>query len=713
MPATTIIPNVDVSMAARQYVSAGFVLVPIAKNSKGPNHKGWSKREQCIDTEDRAVRVRSGVGLAHAYSRTCCVDLDDVAKCREWLGDYIIDLDALMAAPDAVHILSGRENRGKLLYRLPDDVDPLITVKVAEAGLELRCGTRDGTTVQDVLPPSLHPMTMLPYKWGGRGEWSNPPVLPAEILDLWRQLEQDVEPARAGAGVADGDPEDDPMVRHLDESGRVRAKLRDGTRHIHCPFEHEHTTPGTLGDCSYFPALTGGYANGHFKCLHNHCAHRTDEEFIEGVGFDRHAVVAAQFDVVVNNTPALPGFKRDKNGRIEATIENVVLGSAYAPFAGFEVAFDTFRDEIMLSRDDGKNWESFRDTHYVELRIALERRGFKSIGREVIRDAVAKVAEDRQFDSAQLWLDSLQWDGKPRIEAFLADYWGASSSAYHRAVSTYLWTALAGRVLQPGIKADMVPIFVGRQGIRKSSGVAAMVPHVDLFAEISFHEKEQDLSRKMRGRLIAEIGELRGLHSREVEHIKAFITRTHEDWTPKYREFNTRFARRLVFAGTTNKDEFLADETGNRRFLPVNVSRVDVERIEQDRDQLWAEARIRFMAEGILWQDAEKQGAEVHHQYMMRDAWEDAIEKWLGSTDVETCGLVKDRTHIFTTDVLVEALLIDSKLHTRQAEMRVGNCLRALGYERKKLRVAGRARWAFVPTVPTDDDFGGNVETPF
>lgn len=426
--------------------------------------------------------------------------------------------------------------------------------------------------------------------------------------------------------------------------------------------------------------------------------------------------VTDKFEVlppIAANEPVLPGFKRDKNGRIEAAIENVVLGSAYAPFAGFEVAFDQFRDEIMLSRDGGENWESFRDTHYVELRIALERRGFKPIGREIIRDAIAKVAEDRQFDSAQLWLDSLKWDGVPRIERFLCDYWGASHSAYHRAVSTYFWTALAGRVLQPGIKADMVPILVGRQGIRKSSGVAAMVPHVDLFAEISFHEKEQDLSRKMRGRLVAEIGELRGLHSREVEHIKAFITRTHEDWTPKYREFNTRFARRLVFAGTTNKDEFLADETGNRRFLPVNVSRVDVERIEKDRDQMWAEARIRFMAEGVLWQDAEKQGAEVHHQYMMRDSWEDAIEKWLGSTDVENDGFVKDRAFISTTDALTDALLIDNKLHTRQAEMRVGNCLRALGYVRKKMRVLGRPRWVFVPSVPIDDALDGNVETPF
>ncbi len=85
----------------------------------------------------------------------------------------------------------------------------------------------------------------------------------------------------------------------------------------------------------------------------------------------------------------------------------------------------------------------------------------------------------------------------------------------------------------------------------------------------------------MRGRLVAEIGELRGLNTKELESIKAFVTRTHENWIPKYREFATQFPRRLVFVGTTNEDEFLADKTGNRRWLPVEVSKVDVKAIKE------------------------------------------------------------------------------------------------------------------------------------
>jgi predicted P-loop ATPase len=85
-------------------------------------------------------------------------------------------------------------------------------------------------------------------------------------------------------------------------------------------------------------------------------------------------------------------------------------------------------------------------------------------------------------------------------------------TAYTRAVSRYLWTALAGRIVTPGVKADMVPILVGGQGVGKSTGVSAMCPSNEFFTEVSFHEKEDDLARRMRGRLVGEIGELRGLH---------------------------------------------------------------------------------------------------------------------------------------------------------------------------------------------------------
>lgn len=187
----------NLSIAARQYVAAGWALVPIEPGSKGPKTPGWNRRENCITTVDQCHRAKSNIGLAHAYSGTCALDFDDLEKSRAWLQAKGIRLDDLWDAPDAVRISSGRPNRGKLLFKLPDGVKPLVTHNLQEFGIELRCAAANGHTMQDVLPPSIHPETGQPYRWEVDdvvGDWSAPPVLPAAVLFLWQNLDRRPEP---------------------------------------------------------------------------------------------------------------------------------------------------------------------------------------------------------------------------------------------------------------------------------------------------------------------------------------------------------------------------------------------------------------------------------------------------------------------------------------------------------------------------------------
>jgi len=393
-------------------------------------------------------------------------------------------------------------------------------------------------------------------------------------------------------------------------------------------------------------------------------------------------------------------FKRDKKGKIEATMENCNVALRAPSFCGIEIRFDQFRDEIMFAAEGSSDWQQFTDADYSRLRIRLEKQGFKPIGREMIRDVVLLVADENPFDSAIEWLSGLQWNGVARVDNFLVDYFGAEPSEYTTAVSRYLWTAMAGRVMAPGIKADMVPILIGRQGAGKSSGVAAMSPAPDFFAEVSFHEREDDLARKMRGRLVAEIGELRGLHTRELEHIKAFITRTHENWIPKYREFAVTFPRRLVFIGTTNQEEFLADETGNRRWLPVKVDGADVEAIERDRLQLWAEARGLFQATGIAFREAERLAKDVHEDHMIKDSWADVVNNWLDETDILSGEINREKKILSAMEVLIDALNFDKKQIGRREELRIAKVLQGLGYERGVSRVNGVLVKGWRPKVP-------------
>ena len=591
-----------------------------------------------------------------------------------------------------------RQNSGKVLlgFTLPGDMPK--RKMVVEGGI-----VEFLATGQQFIAIGTHPSGAR-YEWLGGLPDAFPELELAEFESLWSALAERfaIEPVESGElsmrKRGDTVAMRDDVADFLRQRKLVMGTDRDGALLVKCPWDADHST-GTPGDGStvYFPAGTNGYEQGHFKCLHGHCAGRGDGDFQHAIGY-----LEQDFAVVVAepNEPApLPKFARDGKGRIDATVRNVQMALMRPDFSGIQIKYDEFRDEIMFAPDGDDQWAAFTDADYTRLRITLERKGFKAVGRELMRDTVLLVAEDHPFDSAQTWLDQQTWDGTPRVETFLARYFGTEDTAYTRAVSRYLWTALAGRIVTPGVKADMVPILVGGQGVGKSTGVSAMCPSNEFFTEVSFHEKEDDLARRMRGRLVGEIGELRGLHTRELETIKAFITRTHESWVPKYREFATSFPRRIVFIGTTNKDEFLADETGNRRWLPVAVTQADVEAIRRDRVQLWAEGRVMYDLVGIDYQDAEALAGAVHEDHTIRDSWEEAINQWLDDPDPLTGDAPRARKNLRVGDVLKGALGYEAKHIGRREELRAGAVLRTLGYARKKVRVDGMLTWGFVPDL--------------
>jgi hypothetical protein len=396
----------------------------------------------------------------------------------------------------------------------------------------------------------------------------------------------------------------------------------------------------------------------------------------------------------------LPAFERDKVGRVLATVGNLRLVLHRPDLCGFRVALDTFVDSIMIASPGRDDWRPLADNDYTRLRVHLAAPAagaarFHEIGRELMRDALHEAAEAQRFDSAQLWLASLpEHDGVPRVDTFLSDRFSVPDTPYARAVSRYVWTALAGRVLEPGCKVDMVPVLVGPQGAGKSTAVLALAPHHDFFVEINMHAKDDDLARSMRGKIVGELCELRGFAGRNAEDLKAWVTRRFEEWTPKYRERATKFARRLLLIGTTNDPVFLSDESGSRRWLPVDVGDIDVPSIERDRDQLWAEARDLFGLVGVDWSDAERLALHEHDKFTVQDSWVDIVATWLDTPSLDgskpsAAGFLR------TAEVGTEALGLNPQGMRKTEEMRIGKVLRVLGYERRKVRDGERTLWAY------------------
>jgi len=539
------------------------------------------------------------------------------------------------------------------------------------------------------------------YEWEGGLPAEIPVLTPAEFDALWGALgaafgisgaafeSRGVKPSIPRSSL---DMHGDPKVAFLQANGWVKEFDRSGIVHIRCPWEDEHTSDSGPSATSYFPAGVGGINAGHYKCLHSHCIGRGDSAFDAAVGWTEsefEVVEAAGGDLQVEEWPAL---ERDKQGRIEPTLLNTLAMLERADVVGVRLAYDDFKACEMVAYGNAGEWRALRDTDYTEVRRMLALRGMKNPGREMVRDAVLKVCEQNTIDTAVQWARSLRWDGVPRVASFFTRFMSVPDTPYIRAVARYMWSALAGRCVEPGVKADMVPVFVSKQGKGKTSMVEVLAPSEDAFLEVNLEVRDDNLARQLRGKLVGEWAELRGLRTKDSEAIKAWVTRRHEEWVPKFKEFAIRFPRRMVMIGTANEDEILDDPTGERRWLPMQVGVVDVAGIREARDQLWAEAVALFDQHGVMWQEAQALAVDEHEHFKVSDSWADSIRAWLGSDQMDGPDGPKRGDAPFTlAQVALGALGLDLRNIAKKDEWRIGKILRAQGYA-NKVRGSGANR---------------------
>lgn len=390
--------------------------------------------------------------------------------------------------------------------------------------------------------------------------------------------------------------------------------------------------------------------------------------------------------------PATLSFTAAAGGLIAATVANVE-SALMSDESGIKIAYDTFKDRLCIS-DGAGSYREFTDPDYGRLRAGLERRGFKPVGAEVMSTVVGMVADANRFDSAMDWCNRLAWDGVPRVRMALTTYYGVTDSPYTQASAEYLFTGLAGRCLSPGCQADMALILVGLQGERKTSAVSALAPDVEAFTGVDLAHRDDNLARQLRGKLVIELAEMRGLsQGRELEGIKDWLSRRIEEWTPKYKEFATRFKRRCICIGTANEMELLDDPTGERRWLPHIAGRANVEAIERDREQLWAEGVVMWRAGGVRWQEAERLAKAEHHKFKVHDEWREAVVRWLNDTHNVAWGhapgadTVNGDAPFSMLRVAKEALLLAPDRVSMSEQKRLGKLLKGLGYEKKDSRM--------------------------
>ena len=259
-----------------------------------------------------------------------------------------------------------------------------------------------------------------------------------------------------------------------------------------------------------------------------------------------------------------------------------------------------------------RDWEDNDDSglrYYIEKVYQIK-------GKANIEDAWGLVANENRYHPVRDYLESLVWDGVPRVETLFIEFMGAEDNAYTRAVSRIALTAAVARIFAPGIKYDNVVVLVGPQGCGKSTILKKLGR--DWFSDTLTTMQGKEAYEQIQGFWIIEIGELAAMKRYEVETVKQFTSKSEDSYRAAYGHHVETHKRQCVFFGTTNTYDFLKDMTGNRRFFPVDVHpEKAVKDVWNDLDaktvdQIWAEAVSLFRngEKFYMWNDDLKRMAE-------------------------------------------------------------------------------------------------------
>lgn len=387
----------------------------------------------------------------------------------------------------------------------------------------------------------------------------------------------------------------------------------------------------------------------------------------------------------------------DGNKLPKGILANVVAILQHSPAWAGAIAFDESRGEIVMANPapaiavpTGATWRMrvWTDADDTAAAVWLQRQWRLRVSPDTVAQAVGLIASARRINPLTAYLRELRWDGVPRLETWLTTYCGAEDSAYTRAIGATWLRGTVGRALRPGIKLDGALIFEGHQGKGKSSvlGILGGEWFTDDVRELDSKDAAQAIGRAW----IVELAELSALGRSELEATKAFITRKVDRYRPPYGRRVIEAPRRCAFAGSTNRDVYLNDGTGNRRFWPVKILRADLEGLAADRDQLLAEAVATWGGGDVaLPPDVWGAAAEQQEARYQADAWEDLVATYLIGRDATTVG-----------DVLIDVLNLDKARWSRADQMRVASALGRLGWERKRRREGDLLVWRYLPPPP-------------
>ena len=592
--------NVGVRLGAASHLRNGYLaVIDCDVKSKDPKHKlqmmgALDKVFENIPDWDKCPQVSSGRGNGSAHFYIVTPTPIVPARLAQSLDNVEVKMPSVKPSKNDLEFVS--EARIKEGFRLR----PAWEISLMGEGQQV------------VLPPSLHPDSGRKYCWSGNSTEMLKKGIPlvsnlvnsgtkksgygATSIPKFEFVEVDLYGRGLStpmvAAITDGEDVSDRSAALFSAALAMTAAgmsemeilsvLTDRNNYLgNAAFDHAQTSSRDVAaqwvqNYTFKKAKHTTGAEGHFET-----------DFIDPPKLDAESAQIQAKEIL----PEVPTFETDGKGRLKNTLKNTLnLVCAVSP--------QMFRRNEFSNKDiygaappwnDSKIGNCLEPDDLVNMNIWFAKSRGIEPGRDKISQVITHIATENKFHPVRDWLETLKWDGVPRINTWLKDYLGAEGpEPYLSDVSRKFLCAMIARVYEPGIKFDSVLILEGAQDIGKSTVAAILGGEWFTDAPIKVGDKDSVLA--IQGKWIMEVGELSSFKRGDVEDQKRWLSCTDDEIRVPYGDRVQRFPRQCVFLGTTNHSQYSRDTTGNRRFWPVRVHKVDIAGFRAVRDQLLAEA---------------------------------------------------------------------------------------------------------------------------
>jgi hypothetical protein len=667
-----------ITEAALDYLKLGFKPVLLKPRDKTPLHNNWPQR-QLNEADIRNTFVGShNIGLQCGPASGGLVDVEFDSETMRSLAPQFL--------PPTRAIFGRRSKpRSHWLYRCPalHDGQHGAAISIKDAGgkemASLRIGD-DGKGTQSMVPPSTHPSGE-PVEWD---EGAGP-----EPAEVGAELKRQFSLCGVAALLADHWPREQGSRNAIANAAAGWLARSD--------VSEEEATKIISAAADY---ARDEEAKSRRRCVKDtYCKHKKGEQIvgwptlvqlIDGRAAKQLAKVLApksRFpDVTKAGTP-----RANSPANVATAIE----------LLGIECRHDLFN---LRYSTGGHVLDEFvgelSDPALYWLREMIFQRFGLHATIQIVKEAVYTIANHHRFHPVRDHLDGLKWDGVPRIDQWLITYGGAEDTEYTRAALVLI--AAARRVREPGCKFDEILVLENpEQGTNKSQALQVLAVKPEWFSDnLPLGVSAKETIEALSGHWILEISELQGMRKSDIDKVKAFASRSVDRARMAYGVTVIRAPRQCIIVGTTNSEKYLRDLTGNRRFWPVRVGRFDLDALQRDRDQLWAEAAAREASGAsirlpeALWPAAATEQAERMIEnpfvsvldHVLQEPREMVNGEWVDGQPMQGKIAVEDVWAI---------LQIRPVQRSQQQYELMGNAMKQLSWERSRLREGGAGKRAY------------------